>query len=70
MVQLNDMRVLKLMADVTNLIAEGEVMQLVRAGDPIRPASNTSTSSRERQPFYLPLPVKALPCSAMRVMNT
>lgn len=34
MVQLNDMRVLKLMADVTNLIAEGEVMQLVRAGDP------------------------------------
>lgn len=34
MVQLDDMRVLKLMADVTNLIAEGEVMQLVRAGDP------------------------------------
>ena len=33
-VQLNDMRVLKLMADVTNLIAEGEVMQLVRAGNP------------------------------------
>ena len=34
MVQLDDMRVLQLMADVTNLIAEGEVMQLVRAGDP------------------------------------
>jgi len=34
MVQLDDMRILKLMADVTNLIAEGEVMQLVRAGDP------------------------------------
>ena len=34
MVQLDEMRVLKLMADVTNLIAEGEVMQLVRAGDP------------------------------------
>lgn len=34
MVQLDDIRVLKLMADVTNLIAEGEVMQLVRAGDP------------------------------------
>ncbi|HCJ38743.1 MAG TPA: octaprenyl diphosphate synthase [Halieaceae bacterium] len=33
MVQLDDMRVLKLMANVTNLIAEGEVMQLVRAGD-------------------------------------
>lgn len=34
MVQLDDMRILNLMADVTNLIAEGEVMQLVRAGDP------------------------------------
>lgn len=34
MVQLDDMRILKLMADVTNLIAEGEVMQLARAGDP------------------------------------
>ena len=34
MVQLDDMRILKLMADVTNLIAEGEVMQLVRAGNP------------------------------------
>lgn len=34
MVELDDMRVLRLMADVTNLIAEGEVMQLVRAGDP------------------------------------
>ena len=34
MVQLDDMRILRLMADVTNLIAEGEVMQLVRAGDP------------------------------------
>ena len=34
MVQLDDMRILALMADVTNQIAEGEVLQLVRAGDP------------------------------------
>ncbi len=34
MVQLDEMRILNLMADVTNLIAEGEVMQLVRAGEP------------------------------------
>ena len=33
MVSLDDMALLKLMADTTNLIAEGEVMQLVRAGD-------------------------------------
>ena len=34
MVQLDDMRILALMANVTNQIAEGEVLQLVRAGDP------------------------------------
>jgi octaprenyl-diphosphate synthase len=34
MVQLDDMRILALMADVTNQIAEGEVLQLVRAGNP------------------------------------
>jgi octaprenyl-diphosphate synthase len=33
MVQLNDMALLEHMADTTNTIAEGEVLQLVRAGD-------------------------------------
>ena len=34
MVQLDNMDVLRLMADTTNIIAEGEVLQLTRAGDP------------------------------------
>ncbi|TXS89859.1 octaprenyl diphosphate synthase [Parahaliea maris] len=34
MVQLDDMTVLRHMADTTNTIAEGEVLQLVRAGNP------------------------------------
>ena len=34
MVQLQDMEILHHMADTTNTIAEGEVLQLVRAGDP------------------------------------
>jgi octaprenyl-diphosphate synthase len=34
MVQLQDMDLLRHMADTTNVIAEGEVLQLVRAGDP------------------------------------
>jgi len=34
MVQLEDMAILRHMADTTNTIAEGEVLQLVRAGDP------------------------------------
>lgn len=34
MVQLDDMAVLRHMADTTNTIAEGEVLQLVRAGNP------------------------------------
>lgn len=34
MVQLGDMEVLTHMAETTNVIAEGEVLQLVRAGDP------------------------------------
>ena len=34
MVQLKDMDILEHMADTTNTIAEGEVLQLVRAGDP------------------------------------
>lgn len=33
MVRNNDMAIMQLMADTTNLIAEGEVLQLVRAGD-------------------------------------
>lgn len=33
MVQLGDMKILRHMADTTNTIAEGEVLQLVRAGD-------------------------------------
>jgi octaprenyl-diphosphate synthase len=34
MVRLNSLRVLDLMADATNLIAEGEVLQIMNAGDP------------------------------------
>jgi octaprenyl-diphosphate synthase len=34
MVQLEDMDILRHMADTTNTIAEGEVLQLVRAGNP------------------------------------
>jgi octaprenyl-diphosphate synthase len=34
MVQLEDMEILRHMADTTNTIAEGEVLQLTRAGDP------------------------------------
>ena len=34
MVQLEDMDILRHMADTTNIIAEGEVLQLARAGDP------------------------------------
>ncbi len=34
MVQLEDMDILRHMADTTNVIAEGEVLQLTRAGDP------------------------------------
>ncbi len=34
MVQLEDMEILRHMADTTNTIAEGEVLQLVRAGNP------------------------------------
>ena len=34
MVRLNSLRVLDIMADATNLIAEGEVLQLMNAGDP------------------------------------
>ncbi len=34
MVQLEDLDLLRHMADTTNVIAEGEVLQLVRAGDP------------------------------------
>ena len=34
MVRLNSLRVLDVMADATNLIAEGEVLQLMNAGDP------------------------------------
>lgn len=34
MVQLDDMGILRHMADTTNVIAEGEVLQLTRAGDP------------------------------------
>ncbi|MDD9892582.1 MAG: polyprenyl synthetase family protein [Gammaproteobacteria bacterium] len=34
MVQLQDLRIMDIMADTTNVIAEGEVMQLVNCGDP------------------------------------
>ncbi len=34
LVELGDMRVMRLMADTTNTIAEGEVLQLTKAGDP------------------------------------
>lgn len=34
MVKLDDMEILRHMADTTNIIAEGEVLQLTRAGDP------------------------------------
>lgn len=34
MVQLQDLRIMDIMADTTNIIAEGEVMQLVNCGDP------------------------------------
>ena len=34
LVELGDMRLMKLLADTTNTIAEGEVLQLTKAGDP------------------------------------
>jgi octaprenyl-diphosphate synthase len=34
MVQLQDLRIMDIMADTTNVIAEGEVMQLVNCGNP------------------------------------
>ena len=42
MVQLADMDILSHMADTTNTIAEGEVLQLARAGRPGPPRRNTS----------------------------
>ena len=50
MAALDRQRVMDIMADATNVIAEGEVLQLMNAHDPTPPRSATSMSSTARPP--------------------
>ena len=64
MVQLGDMDILRHMADTTNTIAEGEVLQLTRAGDADTTKPSTWTSSPAKPPSCSPRPATAQPRSA------
>lgn len=53
MVKVNDMRVMRIMADATNLIAEGEVMQLLNCHDPdTTEASYLQVIRRKTAPLF------------------
>jgi octaprenyl-diphosphate synthase len=50
MVSVNRMRVLEVLADATNVIAEGEVLQLMNMHDPDWRSTTTCVSSASRRP--------------------
>ena len=61
MVQLDDMDILRHMADTTNTIAEGEVLQLTRAGDADTTRRSTWMSSPAKPPSCSQPPATARP---------